>query len=206
MKIATQLPKGPQNGLVAIDRALVNQPDQSHIIVAEVDCKSITTDTDTGDTEPTVRILHVEVITDRSGNHDLVRAAMDAAYRRRTGDNPLPFDLATASGVFTGGTFDVDVDTGEITRAEPDDDALLRQAVDLVVSTQFGSTSMLQRKLRVGYAKAGRLMDLLETHGIVGPTDGSHARAVLVGPEQLDAALERLASGDSTDDETDGAA
>ncbi|NUO96777.1 MAG: hypothetical protein HOW59_02480 [Nonomuraea sp.] len=114
MKIATQLPKGPQNGLVAIDRALVNNPEQPHIIVAEVDCKSVTTDTDTGDTEPTVRILHVEVITDRSGNWDMVRAAMDAAYRRRTGDNPLPFDLRTASGVFVGGGT-LDADTGEVT-------------------------------------------------------------------------------------------
>jgi hypothetical protein len=119
VKIATQLPKGPQNGLVAIDRALVNRPEDSHIIVAEVDCKSITTDTDTGDTEPTVRILHVEVINERSGNWDTVRAAMDSAYRRRTGDNPLPIDLRTATG-FMPGNRTVDVDTGEVTDDEPD--------------------------------------------------------------------------------------
>lgn len=114
MKIASQLPKGTLNGLTAIDRALVNNPETSHIIVAEVDCKSITTDTDTGDTEPTVRILHVEVIGDRSGNLDDVRRSMDAAYRRRTGDNPLPFDLRTASGLMAGSST-VDVDTGEVT-------------------------------------------------------------------------------------------
>lgn len=114
MKIASQLPKGPQNGFTAIDRALVNQPETSHFVVAEVDCKSITTDTDTGDTEPTIRILHVEVIGEKSGALELVQKAMDAAYRRRTGDNPLPFDLRTAYGVFTG-SHTVDMDTGEIT-------------------------------------------------------------------------------------------
>ena len=106
-KLASKLPKGEADGLAALSRELIDNPQAVHVVVALVDCQKVTTDMDSGDVEPTARIRRIECQDDREVVGKILRRAME----KRTGKAVLPFDLEEdMRAVFNG----IDPDTGEV--------------------------------------------------------------------------------------------
>ncbi|WP_433520173.1 DNA translocase FtsK (plasmid) [Nonomuraea sp. CA-143628] len=144
-----------------------------------------------------------QIILDQTGAEDLIGEG-DALYLPMGASRPIrlqsPYvtdeeitQIVAHCKKQGGGYIDAPALPDEASEELGDEErALLVQAAELIVTTQFGSASMLQRKLRVGFAQAGALMDLLEAHGVVGEPDGSRAREVLVKPDDLPALLADL--------------
>jgi len=109
-KLAGNLPKGEGNGLGALARKLIDSPHDVHVVIALVDCKKVTTDNDSGEIEPTVRIRRIEVVSDQDKRH--ANAMLRRSLETRTGKTVLPFDLEEDLRSAFGGR--IDPDTGEI--------------------------------------------------------------------------------------------
>lgn len=210
--LSGSLPNDDRNGIGAINSALLDDPETTHVIVARVDCSKIVTKVDNGDIIPTARVLAIEAFPGHTAKAKELNRILRDAFVQRTGKAELPLEAdvsdATdplAAGNIVGTVSDMlhdsarnlgvsiggDDDEGDEPAVDVHDE-LLGDAARLVIEAQFASTSMLQRKLRVGFARAARLTDELEQLGVVGPQEGTKQRDTLVPPEGLAGVLEQI--------------
>jgi len=205
-KLRSALPKGDGNGLTAISRALIDSPDQIHVVIALIKTKSLSTEVDSGEVEATAYIRRIEVVV--KGDHEVAYRLLERALEKRTGMTTLPFELGEDLRVAFG-ELDLNTLTAEASAQppgpppEPLDDAseLLIRAVDLVVTAQNAAVSWLTRQLNIGATKCKQLLEQLQQLGVVSPAySGSRPRDVLLYPEDLPALIQRIRDRAANDD------
>lgn len=206
-KLQGRLPKGERNGFDRVDAAMIADPHAVHCVVAYVDCARITTNTDTGEAEPTARIVRVEVV--RPEDVRLAASLMRNSLDERRPPT-LPIEVLKVQDYELHEDeqrFIVDMETGEIVDvddsnnpASGDDPSepealpgdLVIAAADLIVGSQSTSPSMLLKRLSVDESTLGRVFQALERLAIVGPGNDDKPREVFVAGEYLEAVLTRI--------------
>ncbi|EMD22896.1 DNA translocase FtsK [Amycolatopsis azurea] len=214
VSLSGKLPKDDKNGLGRISATLVEDSASTHLIVAVVNCATVTTNMDTGEVIPTARIVAVEAFPGSSADAKQLRRVWREAYEQRTGQQQaLPFEKtvtapADAAGdLLRDGAGVVVTFPGPNSSRTPDEVDLICQAADLVITANLASVSMLARKLRIGREAAERLMQELRRRGVVGDAEGSKEPPVIVEAADLPAIVEAIrgprADEDQADDATD---
>ncbi|WP_116044006.1 DNA translocase FtsK [Amycolatopsis palatopharyngis] len=188
--LSSTLPKGDVNGLDALTDALTDSPKGGHVVLMVVEGSRFSTNLDTGEIVRQVRATQIEAFAGGSADANLLINLLRAEYQARTGKNELPFEPRALEPVED--PVDVDPYAPEPEGLDADEVELLCRVAEQLIVSQHGSQAMVQRKLRIGWAKAARLLTILEAYGVVGEANGITPREVRCPPEDLDSVLTQI--------------
>ncbi|KFU80993.1 Ftsk gamma domain-containing protein [Amycolatopsis lurida] len=209
VSLSGRLPKDDKNGLGMISSTLVEDSASTHLIVAVVNCATVTTNMDTGEVIPTARIVAVEAFPGSTADAKQLRRVWREAYEQRTGQQAIPFDKVETAPANDAGDLLRDgagvvvsfPGAGKSKTAEEVD--LICQAADLVITSNLASPTMLARKMRIGHAAAERLMDELRRRGVVGEPEGTDEPPVIPEAADLPAIIEAIRGPRADEDQAD---